>query len=121
MRFNVFYDVPSTAETMGMFFLDIALYSLLAFYFDHVDESNRGKSYEYLFFLKGSYWFGENKHSKKVSSLPSNDSNTNDEIASSNRQGSLSSLININSVKVDQKLLIEQINGLNKNGNFNST
>jgi predicted phage tail protein len=56
MRPNIQYDVPSTAETMGKFFMDIALYAILAWYFDHVDSSNRGKNYGYLFFLKGNYW-----------------------------------------------------------------
>jgi len=56
MAFNVNYDVPSTAETMGMFFIDIFLYFILAWYFDHIDSSNRGKSYGYFFFLDKNYW-----------------------------------------------------------------
>lgn len=56
MRPNIVYDVPSTAETMGKFFMDIALYTILAWYFDHIDSSNRGKNYGYFFFLKGNYW-----------------------------------------------------------------
>lgn len=64
---NVEYDVPSTAETLGMFFVDIILFTLLAFYFDHVDQSNQGKSYDFLFFLKKSYWLGStDEDSKKI-------------------------------------------------------
>jgi hypothetical protein len=51
MRPNIEYDVPSTAQTMAYFFMDIFLFAVLAFYFDHVDSSNRGKTYNKLFFL----------------------------------------------------------------------
>jgi hypothetical protein len=61
MRPNIEYDVPSTASTMGMFFLDIFVYFLLAWYFDHIDNSNRGKSYGYFFFLDKNYWCGHKK------------------------------------------------------------
>jgi hypothetical protein len=56
MRPNIQYDVPSTAETIGKFFMDILLYAILAWYFDHVDSSNRGKNYGYFFFLDRNYW-----------------------------------------------------------------
>ncbi len=51
MRPNIEYDVPSTAETMAYFLMDILLFATLAIYFDHVDSSNRGKTYGKLFFL----------------------------------------------------------------------
>jgi hypothetical protein len=62
---DVLYDVPSTFETMSWFLIDIALFSLLAFYFDHVDQSNQGKSYGYFFFLQKKYWFGANEEDSK--------------------------------------------------------
>ena len=66
MRPNIEYDVPSTAETMGFFFLDMILFAVLAWYFDHVDSSNRGKTYDYLFFLDKNYWFGDDHLSLPV-------------------------------------------------------
>jgi len=42
---------------MATFILDILLFSILAWYFDHVDDSNRGKNYSKLFFLDKNYWF----------------------------------------------------------------
>lgn len=44
---------------MATFILDIILFSVLAWYFDHVDDSNRGKSYSKLFFLEKKYWFSK--------------------------------------------------------------
>lgn len=121
MRFGIDYDVPSTAETMGMFFVDILLYGLLAFYFDHVDESNRGKSYDKLFFLKPSYWFNTNK---RAVTLPIKSKNTNivddyrseQSIETKKKSNSVNSCMNINSIG-PEKLLNEHIGGLNKNGN----
>lgn len=73
MRGNVSYDVPSTAETIGVFFMDILLFFLLAWYFDHIDNSNRGKSYGYFFFLEKNYWCPQKKlASKRASSINSN-------------------------------------------------
>jgi hypothetical protein len=74
MRFGISYDVPSTAQTIGYFFMDIALYVLLAWYFDHIDNSNRGKSYKKLFFLEKSYWCRPTlkKVSPQINSSPVN-------------------------------------------------
>lgn len=123
MRFDVKYDVPSTAETIGMFLVDILLYSLLAWYFDHVDESNRGKSYDKLFFLRLSYWFDSRR--KETLALPSQETpNKPDDFSSENspgsngikRNSSVNSYMNINPT-APEKLLTEQIDGLNKGGN----
>jgi len=120
MRFDVHYDVPSTAETMGMFFIDIFLYSLLAFYFDHVDESNRGKSYDKIFFLKPSYWFNTRNKKKSALKLSNSDSDnlTNEDThEDKNRGSSVKTFMNINSnSNIPEKLLNEQIEGLNING-----
>lgn len=125
MRYDVHYDVPSTAETIGMFLVDILLYSLLAWYFDHVDESNRGKSYDKLFFLRPSYWF--DSETKKPLALPNQETpNKADDFSSENspgsyqlkRNSSVNSYMNINSTK-PEKLLNEQVAGLNKGGNTN--
>lgn len=48
--------------------MDIFLFALLAWYFDHVDNSNRGKTYSKLFFLEKSYWFGSPEGSRAKSS-----------------------------------------------------
>ena len=61
MRFGVEYDVPSTFETTLYFFVDIFIFALLAWYFDHVDSSNRGKTYKPFFFLDKNYWCGKSK------------------------------------------------------------
>ena len=61
---------------MLTFLLDILLFSLLAWYFDHVDDSNRGKNYSKLFFLEKSYWFPKKE-------LLINDSESSDSIVSS--------------------------------------
>lgn len=53
---DVNYDVPSTGETFAKFFLDILLFLILTWYFDHVDSSNRGKNYSKLFFFEKKYW-----------------------------------------------------------------
>lgn len=56
MQLGVTYDVPSTGQTMSMFFVDMLVFGLLAFYFDHIDSSNRGKSYSPWFMFEKSYW-----------------------------------------------------------------
>lgn len=120
MRFDVHYDVPSTAETMGLFFVDILLYSLLAFYFDHVDESNRGKSCDKLFFFKPSYWFNTRNKIKPALELSSSDNDNlmnKEAYENKNRNSSVKTFMNINSNSNDpEKLLNEQIEGLNRNG-----
>jgi hypothetical protein len=126
MRPDVHYDVPSTAETMGIFFTDILVYALLAWYFDHIDESNRGKSYDKLFFLRPSYWFNL-KTTPKLRILQNNSTTTspkNGDFASeispnqdkNTRNLSVNSYMNING-NTPEKLLNEQIAGLNEGGN----
>jgi hypothetical protein len=56
MRGGVEYDVPSTFYTLTKFLINIAFYSILTWYFDHVDSSNRGKNFDKLFFLDLKYW-----------------------------------------------------------------
>ncbi len=56
MKYGVSYDVPSTFTTILYFYMNIFVFGALTWYFDHVDISNRGKTYEYLFFLKKDYW-----------------------------------------------------------------
>lgn len=128
MGFGVKYDVPSTAETIGMFLIDILLYALLAWYFDHVDESNRGKSYDKLFFMSPSYWF-DLKRAKPLA-LPTSNGETpkSNDFKSENNHGysssskrnssSVNSYMNINPC-APEKLLNEQVDGLNKGGNKN--
>lgn len=123
MRPNIVYDVPSTAETIGKFFIDIFLYFLLAFYFDHVDESNRGKHYDYLFFLKKNYWFSNNKIPNRFEELPKSITALNEDLESENyenqsekRNSSITSKMNINSANSEQKLLDFQVGDLLKNG-----
>jgi hypothetical protein len=60
---GVDYDVPSTFTTVLYFFMDILVFGVLTWYFDHIDSSNRGKSYDKLFFLKKSYWTGKSNAS----------------------------------------------------------
>jgi hypothetical protein len=72
MRPNINYDVPSTAETMGLFLIDILLFFILAWYFDHVDSSNRGKTFSYFFFLDKNYWLNSRKQNK----IPMNERET---------------------------------------------
>jgi hypothetical protein len=67
MRGGIVYDVPSTMETILYFLMDIVIFGLLAWYFDHVDSSNRGKTYSKLFFLEKDYWFSSNK--KKINEV----------------------------------------------------
>lgn len=78
---GVYYDLPSTAYTIGFFFIDISIYVILAWYFDHVDSSNRGKSYSKLFFLKKSYWCKSKqtqKHVERLNSLTINNTENYD-------------------------------------------
>lgn len=49
--------------------MDIFLYSILAWYFDHIDNSNRGKTYKKLFFLDMNYWCRKNKKKKKIEEI----------------------------------------------------
>lgn len=109
MTLGVEYDVPSTMFTMGMFLFDILIYALLAFYFDHVDESNRGKSYNGLFFLKRSYWMKNNKKEIKNNKLNGSLQRNSLEIEYENEE---------NKESASQKLLEEQINDLTKSGNL---
>lgn len=66
---KVKYDVPSTFQTFLFFFVDIVVYLLLAWYFDHVDSSNRGKSYSALFFLEKKYWVKDTVGRKRARNL----------------------------------------------------
>jgi hypothetical protein len=52
MRPNIKYDVPSTAYTIALLAMDMLVFGLMAFYFDHVDNSNRGKNYSKYFFIE---------------------------------------------------------------------
>lgn len=63
---KVEYDVPSTLHTMSYFLMDIFVYTVLAFYFDHVDSSNRGKSYSAYFFCQKKYWVKETKSERRA-------------------------------------------------------
>jgi hypothetical protein len=58
MKYGVKYDVPSTFTTILYLYMNICIFGVLAWYFDHVDSSNRGKTYGYFFFLEKSYWCG---------------------------------------------------------------
>lgn len=69
MKYGVKYDVPSTFETILYFYMNIFIFGALAWYFDHVDSSNRGKTYGYLFFLKKSYWCGRKGSKANASNL----------------------------------------------------
>jgi hypothetical protein len=64
MRFDVFYDVPSTFDSILKFYLNIFVFAILTWYFDHVDSSNRGKSYGYFFFFEKNYWCSGEKNNK---------------------------------------------------------
>jgi hypothetical protein len=75
----------------------------LAFYFDHVDQSNQGKSYGYFFFLKKNYWFGSSKEDLKKIKDNLILTNKNNEFETS----SFLSGNNINS-NTEQKLLNEK-------------
>ncbi len=61
MKGGITYDVPSTFYTILFFFVDILIYGVLTWYFDHVDSSNRGKSYSKIFFLQPIYWTGKSQ------------------------------------------------------------
>jgi hypothetical protein len=52
------FIIPSTFYSIMKMFLSIIFYFLLTWYFDHIDSSNRGRYYKYLFFLEGKYWTG---------------------------------------------------------------
>ena len=73
LRGDVFYDIPSTAQTMVYMILDILFFAVLTWYFDHVSEGNRGRQFSKLFFFEKKYWFG----SKKV--IQSKSENTEDQ------------------------------------------
>jgi len=78
MKYGVKYDVPSTFTTILFFYLNIIIFGALAWYFDHVDSSNRGKTYSYSFFLNKSYWCGKKKSNNSPS--PRNVDNTYEKI-----------------------------------------
>jgi hypothetical protein len=61
MKGGVKYIVPSTFYTILYFYMNIFIFALLTWYFDHVDSSNRGKTYGYFFFLDKSYWCGSKR------------------------------------------------------------
>jgi len=56
MKGGVNYIVPSTFSTILYLYMNIFIFALLTWYFDHVDSSNRGKTYGYFFFLDKAYW-----------------------------------------------------------------
>jgi ABC-type multidrug transport system fused ATPase/permease subunit len=117
MRGDIFYDVPSTYTTILYFLMDILVFSILAWYFDHVDSSNRGKSYGKLFFLEKSYWIGNSKETEII--------NNSDEIrdmksklnADKSNIDSISSAHEYDSIEIGLKtVLIErlkQLEGIN--------
>lgn len=53
---KVAYDSPSTAYMVMWMFFDCIFYFLLAWYFDNVVSSNRGKDESKTFFLNKDYW-----------------------------------------------------------------
>jgi ABC-type multidrug transport system ATPase subunit len=56
------YEVPCIAELFSRMMVNILVYWVITWYFDHVMPNNRGRTHPYLFFLSWSYWFGR-KHS----------------------------------------------------------
>jgi hypothetical protein len=70
MQGNINFDVPTTLETIGYLCLDMIFYGILAWYFDHVDSSNRGKSYSKIFCFQKSYWCkSKNSNKERTKSL----------------------------------------------------
>ena len=67
-----------------MFLLDIVFYFILAFYFDHADDSNRGKTYSKFFFLQKSFWCGSNKSAKIKPEYVTSQNSPNTAITTSN-------------------------------------
>ena len=51
------YTRYSDAASMGILFMDAAFFIILAWYFDHVMESNRGRGDSFFFPIKKSFGF----------------------------------------------------------------
>lgn len=50
------YVLYSAQTSVMVLVLDVVVYAVLTWYFDHVVESNRGKGSSPIFFLKKSFW-----------------------------------------------------------------
>lgn len=59
------YVMYSCSHSILILALDIVFYAVLAWYFDHVVESNRGRGDSIIFFLKKSFWVGSPKQRKE--------------------------------------------------------
>jgi hypothetical protein len=85
------YEVPSTLSSFIYFLINILFYAILTWYFDHIISNNRGKQYEYFFFLKRSYWI----RNSSISAPPKlGNSNNIDESDTNSVKSYASSLIN---------------------------
>lgn len=62
------YEIPCPMDIMIQLVRNMLIYWIMTWYFDHIMPNNRGRTHEYLFFLKISYWFGKKK--KVVAELP---------------------------------------------------
>ena len=87
--------------------MNVVFFGLLTFYFDHVDDSNRGRSFSKLFFLDKKYWLG----TSDISSIPNQESKMNDNSVKENFLNSENKIIDtdsssgINSIESDSVFL----------------
>lgn len=61
---NINFTVPPPSTSLWVLCANILIFWILCFYFDHVLESNQGKNYDYVFFLRPSFWCGKLFQSK---------------------------------------------------------
>ena len=83
---QVEYHVSSALTSFGYLLIDILLYSLLTWYFDHIITKNRGVVYSKFFWLTAKYWTKKCWKSKRARyqayfSQISEDSFDNDEMS----------------------------------------
>lgn len=52
------YDVPPTYQSLLWMIANTLIFTLLTWYFDNVDESNKGKTVSYFFCFEKKYWLG---------------------------------------------------------------
>lgn len=106
------YDVPPTYDSFLWMFFNIILFWLLTWYFDNVNESNKGKSVSYWFCFDKNYWCPKNKRTSRIGPILSINENEQTEPESKSNEAGIGSVIN-----EKKKVLLKEENADSINNN----
>ena len=93
------YNVPPTYQSLLWMLANMVIFAILTWYFDNVDESNKGKTVSYYFCFDKQYWLGTKRTTRFIKLVEeSNEINVND---ADNKEG-------IESVRKEREKVIAQ-------------